>query len=329
MVMRCVELCWPYYTPADINDAKRTIADLFRSTFDGIIMTTDRRNSTVRSAHEAEVDDIIAMLDLLDEKHLLQTVLFLASDLERLPKYGPEEINICTVVDNQQKLSCNVDKLAAEVEQLKYSDASVLPASVTDTVGLIDTALLNFQQRIEHFQTFVNTRIEYLNFICTQFSHSVAVNVNSGVADNVDRSSNLVVFGIPENRNVSIWRNKIDDVFHFIVGRNVEIGDAYRLGSYRDGKVRPILVKLASAWDRRLILGSCKKLKDYTERVFVRPDEPVDTRRKKTLDRLKWKAEQENKSVVVNDGILSIDGVDVYSLRSGMIRDDDAANHHG
>ena len=59
----------------------------------------------------------------------------------------------------------------------------------------------------------------------------------------------------------------------------------------------------------------------------MRPDEPTDTRRKKTLDRLKWKAERENRVVNVIDGILSIDGVRVYSLSDGMIRNDSTDNN--
>jgi prefoldin subunit 5 len=325
-----------YYTPADISDvAKRIVADLFKPTFVGTVMATDRRSSTARSAHEAELDDVIAMLDLLDEKHLLSSTLFVAADLEHLPKYGPEEVNICTVVANHQKLSHNVDKLAAELDNLKSSNETVTSALVTnDTARIVDTALMSFQQRIEQFQTSVNSRIDHLNSVFSQFSQSVtsststSATVNSNVLDNIDRSANLVIFGISKDRNVSIWRNKIDTVFHFILGRNVDIDDAFRMGSYRDGKVRPILVKLKSIWDRRLLLASCKKLKDFPDRVFVRPDETIDARRKKSFDWLKRKAEHENRNVVVNDGILSIDGVDVYSLRNGYIRSDHTDSHN-
>ena len=87
-----------------------------------------------------------------------------------------------------------------------------------------------------------------------------------------------------KNRDASIWKSKIDDVFRFIVGKNVEVGDAFRMGTYRAGKARPALVKMACAWDRRWILASCKKLKDYPERVFVRPDESPEVRFRKTFE---------------------------------------------
>ena len=164
-----------YYTPADISDAKKTVADLFRSTFVGTVMATDRRNSTVRSAHEAELDDVIAMLDLLDEKQLLSSTLFVAANLEHLPKYGPEEVNICTVVDNHLKLSLNVDKLSAELDHLKSSNAiSASGHDNNDIACIVDTALTNFQQRIEQLQASVNSRIDHMNSVLSKFSKSVA-----------------------------------------------------------------------------------------------------------------------------------------------------------
>ena len=60
------------------------------------------------------------------------------------------------------------------------------------------------------------------------------------------------------------------------------------------------------------------KLKDFEGRVFIVPDEP-DVRRQKVLDRIKKRAEREGKLVVVANGVLSVDGVNVYSLKDGRI----------
>jgi hypothetical protein len=65
-------------------------------------------------------------------------------------------------------------------------------------------------------------------------------------------------------------------------------------------------------------------LKHYTERgIFIAADEPIEVRRKNTFDRLKYRAEREGKPVSVVDGILSVDGIAVFSLSSGHI------NTHG
>jgi hypothetical protein len=101
----------------------------------------------------------------------------------------------------------------------------------------------------------------------------------------------------------------------------------FRLGRFvanEDGttrKPRPILVKLRVVWDRRLILSKCSKLKQYGQRgIFIAPDEPLEARRKNTFERLKYRAERAGKRVVVTDGVLSIDDVEVYSLQNGYLR---------
>ena len=92
-----------------------------------------------------------------------------------------------------------------------------------------------------------------------------------------------------------------------------------RIGRYGADKTRPFIVRLRSTWDRRLILSNCYKLRNYRERVFIKPDESVESRRKRSFDQLKRQAERESKIVSVANGILTVDGIDVYSLRQGSI----------
>jgi hypothetical protein len=94
----------------------------------------------------------------------------------------------------------------------------------------------------------------------------------------------------------------------------------FRLGRYNPGKNRPVLVKLRTVWDKRIILNGCKELKHYSQRgIFIAPDEPVDVRRKQNFDRLKYRADRANKVVDVTDGVLSVDGTAVFSLKDGFI----------
>ena len=69
------------------------------------------------------------------------------------------------------------------------------------------------------------------------------------------------------------------------------------------GKVRPIDVKLQSSRDRRLILINCKKLKNYPIKIFVAADEALETRRLRTLQRMKSRAKHDGKLVEVVDGV--------------------------
>ena len=67
-------------------------------------------------------------------------------------------------------------------------------------------------------------------------------------------------------------------------------------------------------------MSNCSKLKQFRQgEVFVAPDEPLEARRAKTLERLKSRATTAGKCVAVNDGVLVIDGVEVFSLLNGFI----------
>jgi hypothetical protein len=142
----------------------------------------------------------------------------------------------------------------------------------------------------------------------------------SGSQRNIDRSRNVVVFGISEQRNVNIWRQKVFNVLSIAAGRPVAMADVFRVGGkYTAGKVRPVVVKLDSVWDQREILKNSHRLKNYPDKIYVAADKSRDDRRRLCLDRMKERAERDGKSVTIVDGVLSIDGVATYSTASGRI----------
>jgi hypothetical protein len=135
---------------------------------------------------------------------------------------------------------------------------------------------------------------------------------------------NVVVSGITENKNAAVWREKLVEVMKIAAGREVEIRDAFRLGGqYRQDKTRSILVRLGSVWNRRLVLAGTRKLSAFDEfrrRVYISADEPLDVRRRAAMDRLKKKAERDNKLVTISsDGVLSVDNIAIFSLSSGYL----------
>ena len=117
----------------------------------------------------------------------------------------------------------------------------------------------------------------------------------------------------------TVWRHKVDSALRFVAGHDVDVVDMFRIGLYSSQKVRPIIVKLRTVWDKRIILNSCYKLKDFGDRIFVVPDESPEARRKRMFDRLKSRAEREGKSVSVTNGVLVVDDVPVFSLKDGKI----------
>ena len=66
----------------------------------------------------------------------------------------------------------------------------------------------------------------------------------------------------------------------FLIGKTINIVDAFRLGrrpELSSTRPRPLLIKLDNSWDRRLLLSSCRKLKDYSvSRLFLREDLPPE-----------------------------------------------------
>jgi len=74
-------------------------------------------------------------LDLLDRKSQLSLVVSAAVNHKRIPKYGPEELNIiCAVADRQAELSSTVVSTAKSIDELRdtvLSHYSLLLLSLT------------------------------------------------------------------------------------------------------------------------------------------------------------------------------------------------------
>ena len=314
------------FPPTNISEAKRILVEKFRLLLGSCALLAERRGSSSRAAHEAEIDDILGLLDLLDNQKAVGNVKFVAANLDLLPKFGPEELNIAAVVDRQARIENTVDSLSAAVQQLSSAQSSsdqLMPAALTPLQSTID----DMKRTMEVFTQVIDSRLDNLNTVCTTLAASAqnaarciqqpqpAQNLNQN-----ERSENIIVFGVPEDRDANQWRSKVDDILRYVADHAVDTVDMYRLGRYHSSKTRPILVKLRTIWDRRLILSKCRKLKDYTLRgIYVAPDEPPEVRRSQTFERMKSRAEREGKHVNVTDNILYVDGHAVFSLVNGNV----------
>ena len=58
-----------FFIPSDICQAKKLLSSKYATTLELCQFLAERRNSSTRAAHEAEIDDIIGMFDLLDLKN--------------------------------------------------------------------------------------------------------------------------------------------------------------------------------------------------------------------------------------------------------------------
>jgi hypothetical protein len=149
--------------------------------------------------------------------------------------------------------------------------------------------------------------------------------------DSTDRRSNLIIFGVDKDRDISVWHSAVGKILNCVAGHLVETMDMFRLGRYINGvdrKPRPILVKLRIAWDRCINLSKGSTLKNYSQAgIFISADEAIEVRRKNTFERLKNRAVQAGQSVAVIDSILIINDVMMFSVEKGYLRNRDGRHN--
>ena len=91
------------------------------------------------------------------------------------------------------------------------------------------------------------------------------------------RACNLILFGLPESGSILELKSDIDELLEFFTGKSVNINDVFRLGKFSSSFKHPcpILKRLATIWDRKIILLHKRKLRDYkTPRLFLHDDVP-------------------------------------------------------
>ena len=101
-------------------------------------------------------------------------------------------------------------------------------------------------------------------------------------------ANNLIIFGLPEVESLPDLKKSVDELLNFLVGKSVPLSDLFRLGrrmkssdSVPPARPRPVLLKLLSAWDRRLILSVICKLKGFrVTGMYIREDLSQEQRQK-------------------------------------------------
>lgn len=322
-----------FYLPSVVSQSKKVLTSKFSPLLGSCVSAADRRNSATRASHEAEIDDIINICDVLDLEDCFNNCKFVASNLDNLPKFGPEELNLGAVVDRQLRTEATVTEIVGVIEQLKTNHASVVGLANNDTTS---RQVNELQQKLEAFSSSVCARLDHLNAVCSSSLTAAAASSSQQQqaprrSDDADRKFNIVVFGVKEDRDTTVWNNSVNEVLRFVSGRDVDVVDMFRLGRFAGNndsggsprRPRPILVKLRVFWDRRVILSKSSLLKQFKQAgVFIVPDESAEVRRKSTCDRLQSRAIYEGKKTAVIDGVLSINDTPVFSIVTGYLNKD-------
>ena len=106
----------------------------------------------------------------------------------------------------------------------------------------------------------------------------------------VSRQQNLILFDLSEEHSLIDSKCIIDEMLEFLVNKPVGIKDLVRIGRSKKAesasvnalRPRPLLIKLDTVWDRRLVLAFKRKLKQFrVERLFLREDLSLEVRQRR------------------------------------------------
>ena len=80
----------------------------------------------------------------------------------------------------------------------------------------------------------------------------------------LNRASNVILFGVPEGKSIIESKAVLDEIFEFLAGKPIAINDILRLGKFaQSSRPRPLLVKLSAIWDRKLLLSQRRNRREF------------------------------------------------------------------
>jgi len=115
-----------FYSPTSICFSKKILIDKLSSLLIDSPLVADRRSSSTRASHEAEIYEILNLIDILDLQSEFIRFKFFAFNLDNLPKFGPEEINIAVVVNRQARVEASVQNISSRVHELVTNQEKLL-----------------------------------------------------------------------------------------------------------------------------------------------------------------------------------------------------------
>ena len=130
---------FPFFPPTDISFSKKVLVEKFSSLLVDSPFVAERRSLSTRASHEAEIDDVINVIDILDLQSEFDHLKFVPGNLDELPKFGPEKINIAVFVERQvlaeassKDISSKIQQLAINQERLLLTGASIKDMSTAN-----------------------------------------------------------------------------------------------------------------------------------------------------------------------------------------------------
>ena len=215
------------------------------------------------------LEDILAAFEVHDNTGSLPEMSCEAKDMLKLP---PLSLDPVSELVNQNSVSLGevLTNLSSLKEQVNSSVLSLISkiSTVQSRVTELSTASLKIAPKSHPSVSplLLDARPRYQH---------------SSSSFDLQRRGNLILFGLPEQGSLVETKSAVDEVLESLVGRQFPVKDLVRLGKLKTQSGGPqtpqhpwpVLVKFSSAWDRRLVLISKRKLKEYSiGRLFIRED---------------------------------------------------------
>ena len=235
-----------------------------------------RRVTGKRPANVAVCEDLLLAFDKLDSAASLPPIYCEADQLLRIPSLSTgnaanevvDKLHT-EVSDITANLVSNRDRMN-ELEQQFSSSCAAMKETFHSSISALSAEISAFKEKISQYSARSNTQV--VPQLSTNTEH------RRGRTDGVDRSANIIFFGLPEGPLVST-RELVDEISSFLIGSVVGVKDLFRVGKRSDGRCRPTLVKFGTVWDKRLLLAAKTKLKSFRQRgIFGRQDMSKDER---------------------------------------------------
>jgi hypothetical protein len=194
-----------------VAEAKKTLVCAYQSMIPADCpFRAQRRHSAARSVQDAEIDDIVSLFDLLDKSSALVGVLFMAVAVDRLPGvYSPEDVSLVSLADRQSRTDAAVTNHASTL-------AAMSGVSSGESVGLagVADAVTRVEKRVESVHLGLQQQIDHLSSPCSKLADDVSASLTGQrpgpiTSDEPERSMNVVVSGITENKNAAAWRENL------------------------------------------------------------------------------------------------------------------------
>ena len=274
------------FSSALVNAAKLLLWDSCGVTLESLGLPFHlRRDSDKCSQLCANLDDILLAFDALDSNDSVPLIYCEASELFKLPP-----ISLDPLAEQVERNSQTLNTLVSAVTSLENKLSSSMPSIPTQSVlnSNSDDVSASPSKLSTDNTTYAGRAASFLPSSSASVDVSHLKSVPSRQSSHLDsRETNIILFGLPESKSIIESKKVVDEVLTFLVDKPIILKDLFRLGKYNQAsnatvRPRPILIKLSTPWDRKLVLLKKRSLKHFRlSGLFLREDLPPEMRQRR------------------------------------------------